>query len=134
MTDRLPFEPTPITPDAAVSRALVIGLLGRNRFRAPSEALLQEAIAKVFTQDGIAFEREVSIGGRERIDFLVDGVLGLEIKVDGSLSEITRQLHRYAQCERIRELVLATTRTRHRSLPDTLAGKPIHVLYIGSPF
>lgn len=114
---------------------VLAGLLGRTRIRASSEAEVQRAIAHVFTGDGIPFDREVEIGEGDRIDFVVGGSIGVEVKVDGSLSSVTRQLHRYASSPLITELVLVTTRMRHRHMPAAINGKSITVVHLlGSVF
>ncbi len=104
--------------------------LERVRLPAATEAALQEAIASSFRAAGIAFEREVSLSSKDRIDFLVEGRVGLEVKIVGGLSEVTRQLHRYAQSERIEALILVTTRMRHRALERELNGKTVDVVHL----
>lgn len=93
------------------------------------EAALQDLIADSFTSEGVSFEREVRLSAHDRIDFLCDTV-GIEVKVDGSVSDVTRQLHRYAQSERVAEIILVTTRSRHTAVPASFAGKPIRVLHL----
>jgi hypothetical protein len=90
------------------------------------EEALRDAIAQRL--GGLAL-REANVGARERIDFLVDKV-GVEAKIRGSLTDVTRQLFRYAECELIDELVLVTTRSQHTRLPPTLLGKPITVVVL----
>lgn len=94
-----------------------------------AEVDLQVGVLMALTRAGITFEREVCLsrGRADRIDFLV-GAVGIECKVDGSLQEVTRQLHRYAQDPAVAELVLVTTRARHAAVPRSLAGKPVHVV------
>ncbi|HEX9640973.1 MAG TPA: hypothetical protein VGB13_06645 [Candidatus Krumholzibacteria bacterium] len=99
-------------------------LLGR-RYRHPTDELrLQEEIAAVLSAECIGFEREVVLTPTDRIDFLV-GTVGVEIKVKGSAHAVARQLLRYAEHERITELVLFTTRTQI-VVPSSLGGKPVH--------
>lgn len=101
----------------------------RSLRRAPTEIALQSAIAATFEADGLSFEREVRLSDRDIIDFLVGGV-GVEVKIDGSLSAVTRQLHRYAQSDRVALLVLVTTRMRHRAVPRELNGKRVDVVHL----
>lgn len=99
--------------------------LSSRRYRAPMDELrLQEEIAQVLDAHGHGYAREVALGPGERIDFLIEGALGLEIKVQGSAMEVTRQLLRYAAHERITGLVLFTTRTQI-VVPPELSGKPV---------
>lgn len=94
---------------------------------------LQEGIARVLSRHGIGFEREVRLPGRGRIDFVVAGVIGLEVKVRGSLSPVTRQLWRYAEAPELEALVLITTRSLHLDFPDELNGKPFRIIHL-NPF
>ena len=71
--------------------------LTKRRLPAATELALQDAIALAFTAAGIAFEREVHLSAEDRVDFMVEGNVGVEVKIAGGLSEVTRQLHRYAQ-------------------------------------
>ncbi len=94
------------------------------------EVRLQDGIAACLTDHGFAFVRERRLTNADVIDFLVDGSVGLEVKVDGSLSEVTRQLHRYAQSDCVKEILLITTRSKHRALASLFAGKPVRVLHL----
>ena len=106
-------------------------VLGGYRFNHTSEVELQDGVAEALGRHGIEYEREALLDGRDRIDFLV-GDLGLEIKVDGSLSLVTRQVHRYLQCERVSGVVVLTSRQKHANLPETISGKPVRVVWVSS--
>jgi hypothetical protein len=107
-------------------------LLCRYRFSYSNEEELQQGIAAALTAGGFEFKREVHLNARDRIDFLV-GEVGLEVKVEGNLAAVTRQLHRYAECPKISALILVTTRMRHGGgLPDSLNRKPLRVHVITS--
>lgn len=91
------------------------------------EGALRDAIAGVL---GDAAVREAVVGPRERIDFLV-GKMGIEVKVKGSRSEVTRQLFRYAECEGIDEILLVTTKMQHSlRMPSSMLGKPVAVIVL----
>lgn len=102
-------------------------LLRGYRFVITSEAELQAALARLLSDAGERFQREVVIGPRDRIDFLLDDGVGLEVKVDGSLAAVTRQVHRYAQSAVVAGVLLVTTRHRHDHLPLSFSGKPVRV-------
>lgn len=107
--------------------AEVAAVLAGHRFTFAGEGDLQAAIVAVLAVAGLPAVREVDLGRHGRIDVLVDRV-GVEVKVAGAVAEVGRQLQRYAHSPRVDELVLATTRTRHRQLPPRLAGTPLVVV------
>ncbi len=104
-----------------------IDTLRLNRFRFVDEQQLHEAIAAALAADGVAFEREVRLGDRDRIDFIAD-TLGIEVKVDGSAAVVERQLARYAEHDRITALALVTSCARHGAVAREINGKPVHVI------
>lgn len=107
----------------------LVRLLGAHAFTCCNEAELQQAVAEVLAGAGIDHQREVRLTERDRIDFLV-GRVGLELKVDGALAAVTRQLHRYAQRPEIDGLLLVTTRPQHRGAPRELCGKPVRAVLV----
>lgn len=111
--------------------------LRSHRFTFPSEYVLQEGIARVLLDAGIPHEREHGLG-RDRVDFFLDfqpeGGIALEVKIDGSLSSVTRQLHRYAQHPDVRAIVLVTTRAMHDRMPPEMGGKPLLVIHLEGAF
>lgn len=98
-------------------------------YRWRQEADLQAGLLPVlrgFVTDEAELTREARLSARDRIDFVI-GDLGVEVKVDGSLAAVTRQLHRYAQVEELAGVLLVTTRAAHLAVPRELNGKPIVV-------
>lgn len=94
------------------------------------EADLGDQVAKRLAAKGVEFEREVWLNDTDRIDFLV-GDVGLELKLKGPVSAVTRQLMRYAQSSRVASLVLVTTRFAHKAVPKSLASKRVAVAVVG---
>jgi hypothetical protein len=106
--------------------------LREHRYAAGDEASFQRGIEIALDATLFAFEREVVLGPRARIDFLVDGSIGIEIKIDGATASVSRQLARYARHSRICGLILVTTRTKHLELDGIAIGeKPVRVLWQG---
>lgn len=102
---------------AAMSAAVdtIVKVLSGYLFRSTTEADLQHAISELLRAHDIEHEREVQLGSRaDRIDFLA-GDVGIEVKVDGGVNEVARQLQRYAQSDRVVHLVLATRLRRHEA-------------------
>ena len=75
---------------------------------------------------GIAYEHEVPLAPRCRIDLMCGGV-GIEIKRgQPERQRIRAQLQRYAACARVEGLILVTEKTV--DLPPTMAGKPLRLV------
>lgn len=110
--------------------AELTALLGRYTYRSSCEADLQLAISSVLSKEEVSFLREPILSPRDRPDFLVGDVV-IEIKVDGSAPQVVRQLHRYAQLEKVAQILLVTTRQKHLCMPTELSGKPLASLYVG---
>lgn len=111
--------------------SVLIELLESYRFPGcPDERTLQESVEQVLRVGNVPFVREAILTRGERVDFLVDGGIGLELKTKGSTNDIARQVQRYCGCEGITEVVLATTRFTHAialaEMPN-FNGKPVHV-------
>lgn len=94
-----------------------------------SEDVLQSQIAQMFTEIGISFQREVRLSAQDRIDFLVEDGLGVEVKIKGSPHAIYRQCKRYCASGQIRTLLLVTGRSM--GLPDQINGKDCYVHLLG---
>lgn len=106
----------------------IIRAIERYRFMTSSEAELQDAIESVLERERFVFDREVRLSPRDRIDFMVEGGIGIEVKVAGSLAALTRQLHRYAQHEAVKGIIVVTTTARHCGIPRELNGKPVRLV------
>jgi len=102
--------------------------LRAHTYRVASECDLQDAVAAVLAEIGPVREW---IHGRDRPDFFLDGV-AIEVKIDGSLSALTRQCHRYAQIGEVAAILVVTNRHRLAQLPEEMNGKPVRVVMVGS--
>lgn len=80
------------------------------------QAAVGEALGGMATAEAV-------IGPRERIDFLVLGGVGVEVKTKGSARAVGEQLTRYSQCEGVTGLVLVTLRAAHRRAGAHYAGR-----------
>ena len=106
----------------------VARVIATRRLPLQSEKQLQAALAVELERAGIAFEREVDLGGGDVIDFLC-GDVGLELKIKGQRRAIYRQCQRYCCHDRIGALILATSAAM--GMPSVLEGKRVHVLSFG---
>lgn len=109
----------------AATTDAVLEVIRAHRFHHATEDELQAGLAEALTAAGYRVEREARLSARDRIDLLVDAV-GVEVKIAGIPRDVERQLARYAESDRVRELVLVTNRARHRP-PATMNGKPVAV-------
>lgn len=105
-------------------------VLRAHRYQFAHEDGLQAGIAEALTAAGMPFRREVRLSATDRLDVMVHGV-GIEVKVAGSTDRVLGQLQRYAAREQVTDLVLVTTRARHRALPVEVGGKPLAIVYLG---
>lgn len=103
----------------------IVRAISSRRFRFSNEKDLQAGIETAFREDGLIFEREVRLAPGDVVDFMVGGV-AVEVKTDGPLAALTRQIDRYAEHERVRELVVISSRRRLTNLPQVLRGKNVH--------
>lgn len=125
----VPGEP-PVQRKRTSTRTL-LGVLQRVRAEPTNERAVQDAIERALALAGIAFVREAQLGEGDRIDFLV-GHVGVEVKTQGGVGEIHRQLLRYARRPQIRALILVSTRAViARGAPVGIGRKPVHVVTLG---
>lgn len=97
---------------------------------AESEQQLGDAVTELLDKNKISYEREKRLSARDRLDFFIDGT-AIELKIDGSWSDLLRQLDRYAESDVVTELVVITTSRRLAAMPASLRDKPVHVAYVG---
>lgn len=111
--------------------ARVVAAISANSYRFANEDELQRGISRALANAEISFGREVVLRRSDRIDFLC-GTVGIEVKVGGSISALTRQLMRYAESERVGAIVLVTNRSRFGAqLPSSMNGKMVSVVNVG---
>lgn len=119
-----------VTSPVAVEIGRVAALLAGRGYRYRDERDLQAELARVLEAgwpDPVL--REVPLAGAGIIDFLV-GTIGLEVKVDGGVSAVTRQLSRYLQSQALEGVLLVSTVAGHAAVPRELHGKPIGVVQL----
>lgn len=109
-------------------------LIKSYHYRHANERELQDGLARAFDASQVPYVREHALAPGDIIDFLIEGGIGVEVKVGGGLSEVTRQLHRYAAHGSIESLILVSSRSSLDNLPSTLRGKPLFVVVINGAF
>ena len=119
--------------DEAFKTALreIAELLSGYAYTFDCEASLQAGVAAVLEAGGVKNDREERLGAGDRIDFWCwQEDIGVECKIDGPSMAVTRQLLRYANHDKVRGLILVTSRMRHKEVPTTLNGIPVELVCI----
>ena len=99
----------------AALRELRIGVI-------PDEYKIQELIEDLLLRHEIPFQKEYRLAPRNRIDFYIEGGIGLEVKRGKpNRAQVTKQLQRYASFEEIRTVILVVD--RNVNIPDSIRGK-----------
>lgn len=110
--------------------AEVADILRRYRFSFTDEDELHQGIAQALKKNGVSFVHEKTLSRKDRIDFLCDGGIGIEVKVDGSPSAVGRQVLDYLKFEEVSEVVLVTSRVLAAAYlrEPTSSGKKIEIV------
>lgn len=111
--------------------AELVRALRKVRYRLGTERRLQESVSENLQAlvGENRFKAEAKIGPRERIDFLVNGGIGIECKLKCGRRDIYRQLTRYAGCESINSLILITNTAM--GLPEAIDDVPLYYVSLG---
>lgn len=109
-------------------RNAIVAVLAKRRFSLVREKETQAEIADAFQAAAIKFDREVDLGKRNIIDFLI-GSIGVEVKIDGQKRAIYRQCQRYCESGKLSSLILATNVAT--GFPDAIANVPCFVVSLG---
>lgn len=112
-----------------IARDIAI-LISGARYRLGHEKLLQDDVEAMFRRAAIPFTREHILGPADRVDFLVDGRIAVELKINAAKRQIFRQMERYAMHDCVEELVLASACAV--GLPPRINGKPVFVVSLGT--
>ncbi len=114
--------------------AEIVSFLECRRMPLRDEKRLQDMIETELRAAGVTFEREVRLDhptGIDIIDFMIGGV-GLEIKIRGQRRRIYDQVERYLFHDRVRALVLATSRSI--GMPNRVNLKPVYIADLNRPW
>lgn len=120
---------------AMASAAGLMWQLGDYRYDLTSEETIQIGLAEALRRSGYEFVREARLSPTDRVDFLVEGGVAIEVKRQGSVGDLLRQLSRYASHDAVQEMLVVTARPQATDLPLELGGKPLECLVLlGSLF
>jgi hypothetical protein len=102
------------------------------------ERKLQDAIETLLKDKSVDFVREYAFDSHNRIDFLVGGMIGIEVKIKGAVNAVDSQLTRYAHFGEVAALILVTTKSEHKMLPQAIdvnqdgviVPKPLYIVHL----
>lgn len=101
--------------------------IGQCKFGFSTEDELQRGVEKFLAARGLSFARERHLTRHDRPDFLLADGLAIEVKIDGSLSQLLRQAGRYAEHEDVLGILVIGTTPWLGRVPMELLGKPVRV-------
>lgn len=105
--------------------------LPKYTYRFSDEKVLHDGIAKVLDTIGVTYQREHAANEKDRFDFLLEGGVVIEAKVEGTFPEAAQQIDRYLQLESVSAIAIVTSkRWEHRTLKRHLRGKPFAVIQV----
>lgn len=119
-----------MTKPIVMSGRSVAEFLYQRRFRISSEKILQDDVEKAFVRADIPYEREKSLSPGDRVDFLVDGRIALELKIKGRAARHMAQIERYAKHACVDSIVLLTN-VPVGHVPTMHEKKPCFVVSLG---
>lgn len=102
------------------------------RPRLGHEKLLQEDIEALFRENNVDFKREYVLGPGERVDFLVDGRIAVELKIKFPPRKTLRQIQRYATYDIVESIMLVSASAV--SMPAMWNEKPVYVINLGAGY
>lgn len=107
---------------SAEKEAFLRKILQHYKFALSDEIACQDSIEEKLKLHQVPYQREVKLGTYGIIDFVVDGTIGVEVKIKGQRMPIFRQCKRYCQSAQIEKLILATMYPMQ--LPPDIEGIP----------
>lgn len=113
-----------------MSACRVASMLRTRRFNLTNEQVCQAEIAEFLRASEVEFEREVWLSATDRIDFLCENGVGIEVKLRGSRFAWLRQLKRYEASTRIQELILVAS--RHMPTDEIGLAKPLSIVHLNA--
>jgi hypothetical protein len=88
----------------------------------PDEYAIQEMIEELLSEHEIPFVKEYRLAPRNRIDFMTEGGIGIEVKRGKpNRTMVMKQLMRYASFDEVKAVILVVD--KNVTIPDTVMGK-----------
>jgi hypothetical protein len=115
------------------------------RFSFMDEEELQMGVERVLQHVNAPYTREYRLSEKDRLDFFVpidygfdsgleltpEGI-AIEVKINGTLTDLTMQVHRYMQSEVVLGTIVITPKMKLIRLPAEMNGKPLAVAHLAS--
>lgn len=109
----------------------ILDILSRYQFHFAHEKDLQDGIETVLRKNGVDFVREFRLSAMDRPDFYIPSSRTvLEIKLDGTLGALLRQISRYALDEKVIGIIVVGTPPWMGKIPDRLCEKRVETVKI----
>lgn len=99
-------------------------LIAGFRYRFTDERDLQDGIERVLRSSDSPYRREPVLSAPDRPDFLV-GDIAIEVKIQGTLAQLLRQVSRYAAHDKVRGILVVGTPVWLVQVPDEICCKPM---------
>lgn len=106
----------------------IIGLLKRLRLHVIKEEIeIHKQIKKLLDSEGIKYEYEYMLGRGNRIDFLLEGGIGIEVKKGRpNQTKVIKQLTRYLSFGEVNKMILVMEKTM--PIPREINGKECRLI------
>lgn len=120
-------DPHKVTVTDPAVPALIVDLLSRHRYTGLTEADYHDHVERILTNTpGLTVVREARLTPTDRIDLLVNGTIGVEVKMQGTRAAIIRQLARYARTGQLTHLILASSKVMLvKNIPPLIQDVPV---------
>tara|TARA_B100002049_G_C16085532_1_gene379323 strand:+ start:22349 stop:22708 length:360 start_codon:yes stop_codon:yes gene_type:complete len=110
--------------------ARVFEALNSTHFPITHEISLHQKMEDVFKSYNIPFEREVFLSKSDKVDFLIESSIALEVKIKGRAMSIYRQCERYCTHDSVEGIILASSKPM--GFPKEICGKPAYFFNLTS--
>ena len=93
------------------------------------EYALQKQIADVLSQQGIEYKKEFVLGPRNRVDFLTDRGVAVEVKKGKpNRTSLISQINRYAEFDDVKSIIIVVETSIRSPIHKTDNGKPCIIM------
>lgn len=98
--------------------------IDKKRYTLSDEKKVQIELLHHIKNAGFEVKREVRLDQKNIIDFMLDGEIGVEVKIKGSCVAILRQCERYCEFDSIKTFILISSKSM--GFPKEINGKPCY--------